>query len=375
MNAPLAISRYLWTELGLRWRAQPASPLARLFLTFALTAAAGVFLAGFAAAEAARSVELRRLGLDTLVLRAPSVSVLPENAAWPADHWAAPLQSKGNLLLLQQLPVPAFAPWGQALPVLTAPLAEIGLLVSAIEAKTAEVVWFSRTLTEGRRGRVLFQGAQFSAVTARPQGRWQALGLDEFVLVPAGVLAGQGVAGRLDVVLFTSADEDATSEIARQVQDLFVVERQEPPLIQDPAPMRRALAAFNRGQAQWRTVMVFSLGGCVLLMFASLGMLEERQTRFTQALLRSLGVSSGTLWTAALLENLLLANVALALALLASTAGAGGLLALAGTPGFAVMSSSLSANLWLASAVNAGVLLSLVPLLRALRLPIGAVLP
>jgi hypothetical protein len=375
MNASLALGRYLWTELRLRWRAQPASPLARLILTFALAGAAGVFLAGFAAAEAARRGELHRLGLDTMVLRAPATGALPANAAWPADHWAAPLRAQGNLLLLQQLPVPGTTPWGQAVPVLAAPLAEVGRLLSAEEARFAEAVWFSRTLSAGRRVAVTHRGARFTAVTAVPQGRWRALGLEEFVLVPAGATEGQGGAGRLDVVLFSPAGESAGEGLGRQLQALFMAERLEPPAIQDPGPVRRALAAFSRGQAQWRSVMVVSLGACVLLMFASLGMLEERQTRFTQALLRSFGVSTGTLWTAALVENLLLANLALALAVAAGNAGAGALLALAGTGGGLAAPLSPNAILGLACAVNAGVLLSLLPLWRALRLPVGAVLP
>lgn len=373
MNASFALTRYLWAELRLRWRAQPASPLARLLLTFALTAAAGIFVAGFAAAEAARRAELGRLGLDTMVFRAPAAGELTAEAALPADHWAKALRAEGSLLLLQQLPAAAQAPWGEAVPAMVAPRSEIARQLPVDRIGLADAVWLSRTLTPGRRITVTLGGTPFTAVTARPLGRWQALGLNECVLVPAG--EGQGGAGRLDVILFTPASEAAAVEVVRQVQALFQAEHLEPPSIQDPAPVRRALAAFSRGQALWRTLMVIALGTCVLLMFASLGMLEERQTRFTQALLRSLGVSSGVLWLAALLENLLLANLALILAFVASRAGAGVLLTLAGVEGGAASALSLNSFLGLACAVNAGVLLSLLPLWRALRLPVGAVLP
>ncbi|MBS0631457.1 MAG: hypothetical protein JSS11_06055 [Verrucomicrobia bacterium] len=374
MNASFALTRYLWAELRLRWRAQPASPLARLLLTFALTAAAGIFVAGFAAAEAARRAELGRLGLDTMVLRAPAAGELTAETALPADHWARALRAEGSLLLLQQLPAAGLAPWGQAVPVMVAPWAEIARQLPPDGIRTAGAMWLSRTLAPGRRITVTHEGASFTAVTARPLGRWQALGLNECVLIPAGEGQG-GAGGRLDVILFTPASEEAAVEVARQVQALFQAEHLEPPSIQDPGPVRRALAAFSRGQALWRTIMVFALGACVLLMFASLGMLEERQTRFTQALLRSLGVSSGVLWLASLLENLLLANLALILAFVASRAGAGVLLTLAGVEPGAASALSLNSFLGLACAVNAGVLLSLLPLWRALRLPVGAVLP
>src|SRR6185312_1162232 len=139
----------------------------------------------------------------------------------------------------------------------------------------------------------------------------QALGLNEAVLVPADASPESGRVRRPDLVLFTPAAEESAADAAPEVQALFQAEHLEPPSIQDPGPVRQALAAFSRGQAQWRTLMVVALGACVLLMFMSLGMLEERQTRFTQALLRSLGVSAGILWTASLLENLVLANLAL----------------------------------------------------------------
>jgi hypothetical protein len=277
--------------------------------------------------------------------------------------------------LIQQLPAAGLAPWGQAVPVFVAPRAEIARQLPAEAARTAEAVWFSRTLPPGRRITLTLDGASLVAVTAPPLGRWQALGLNEGVIVPADGSYGQGGVGRLDVVLFTPASEEAAVDAAREVEALFQAEHLEPPSVQDPGPVRRALAAFSRGQAQWRTLMVVALGLCVLLMFMSLGMLEERQTRFTQALLRSLGVSSGILWAAALLENLVLANLALALAFVASDAGAGILLTLAGSGPIAASPLSLNSFLGLACAVNGGVLLSLLPLWRALRLPVGAVLP
>jgi hypothetical protein len=117
MNSATAIARYQASELAIRWRSQPASPMARWFLTFALSAAAGVLLLGFAAAESARRAELRRLGLDTIVIQAPAQSLLSEGASLPPDHWASPLATQGDLLLLQQLAEPAYTPWADPMPV------------------------------------------------------------------------------------------------------------------------------------------------------------------------------------------------------------------------------------------------------------------
>jgi hypothetical protein len=374
MNGRIALSHYLWTELWARWRAQPASPLARLLLTFALAVTATVFFAGFAAAEEARTRELERLGVDTIVWRMPSTSVLQEGASVPPDHWAASLGEQGHLLLLQQLPTHASNPWMQPLPAMVAPMGLLRSLIPAGEYGEVAAVWFTRAMPPGRRGTVQLDGVSIAVVTRQPEGRWRAVGLDDFVLIPPAQAAGTA-SGRLDVVMFTPAKEATGAEAVRSVRGLFAAEGLDEGVVQDPSGLREALAIFSRGQTQWRLGMMAALGGCVLLMYASLGMLEERQTRFVQALLRSLGVSAGVLWLASLLENAVVANAALALAVLAGEASAGSLLSFAGLTGFYTGFLPPSAVISLACAVNAGVLLSLFPLARALRRPVGAVLP
>ena len=375
MRASLALSGYQWTELRTRWQAQPASPLARLVLTFALAAAAAVFLAGFAAAEAARVRELQRLGFDTVVWRTPATSGLTGNAALPPDHWASALGGRGELTLLQQLPFAAVNPWGQPLPVLVAPLAVVADLVPKGEAGRTEAVWFTRSLKAGRRISVKLGAIDVSVLTTEPRDRWQAVGLDEFLLVPPAYAPGAVATGRLDVVMFTPKDDATAAVVGREVQGLFRAEGSELVGTQDPLPMRLALAAFNRAQGQWLGAMMAALAGCVLLMYLAIGLLEERHTRFTQALLRSLGVPAGRLWMASWFENLLLANVGLTLAIMIADLLAGRLLGFAGLNGVSGESLPRNAIIALACAVNVGVLLGLLPLVRALRRPVGVVLP
>ncbi len=375
MKASLSLSGYQWTELRTRWQAQPASPLARLVLTFALVAAAAVFLAGFAAAEAARVRELQRLGFDTIVWRAPATSVMTEQAAVPADHWATPLSGRGELTLLQQLPVTAYTAWGQPLPVLVAPLGVVAGLVPRAETGRIGAVWFTRSLPSGRRVPVRLPGGDVAAWTIQPQDRWQAMGLDEFLVVEPAMAPGSVPTGRLDVVMFTPRDEATASTVGREVQALFRAEGSDLIGTQDPLPLRQALVAFTRAQGQWLAAMMAVLAGCILLMYLSIGLLEERQTRFTQALLRSLGVRAGRLWLASWFENLLLANVGLALAIAVAGLLASHLLAFVGLHGNGVETLPRNAVIALASAVNGGVLLGLLPLIRALQRPVGVVLP
>jgi len=382
MKAATALVRYQSRELAIRWRSQPASPLARWFLTFSLSAAAGVLLLGFAAAESARRAELRRLGLDTIVMQAPANSPLPDTGSLPPDHWAAPLAAHGDLLLMQQLPDPAFTPWGEPMPVFVAPFSKRGhASYSAVDSTlrsmtpSAEAVWLTRTLPEGRTVRLTRGGLPLTAVTAAPTGDVEALGLDDLVVLPAASTGSADATGRLDVVLFDPASAANAGDTVRAVRRLFATEGVAAPALRDPSPYRAALDAFTRTQNRWRTGMALILCLCVVLAFGSIGMLEEKQTRYTQALLRSLGVSGGSLWSFALVENLILANTALLGALFASRFAARIILELAGAAQTGGLPGGGQPLLWLACAINTGVLLSLTPLAHSLRRQVGVVLP
>jgi hypothetical protein len=373
MKAALALGRYQWTELVVRWRMQPASPLARGVLTFALCSAAAVLFLGFAAAESARKAELRRLGLDTLVVQASAGSSLPDTSALPPDHWAAPLQARGELIVLQQLPEPALNPWGDQLPVFEAPARTLNALAPGLwRHGGVDALWLTRRLPYGHLIRVTRGSLRVTARTLPPSGSLQALGLDDCLLLPA--TGSADARGRVDVVLFTPRSSEGAGDDAASVRRLFEADGATPPVIRDPSPYRMAFERFTRSQERWRRGMAILLCLCVVLTFASIAVLEEKQTRFAQALLRSLGVPGSVLWVFSLLENALLANLALLAALAASRAGASAVLFLTGSGAAPPGELGTSGVVWLACAVNAGVLVSLLPLARALRRPVGTVL-
>jgi hypothetical protein len=372
-----AVALYHAKELAARWRSQAASPLARWFLTFALALLAGIVLLGFAAAEAARQAELRRLGLDTILLEAPSVSPLPELGRLPPDHWAGPLQAQGELRFLQQLPDPAFTAWEEPMPVFVAAAPLLAKMLPPDAHRSSappEGLWLTRTLPPGRRLVLRRQGLPFPVITAEPSGAWDALGLANFALVALAPAEHGDARGRLDVLLFTPHSEASPAKIIAAIRDLYAANGEAPPTLHDPSPYRAAVAAFSRSQGQWRRGMLVLLAACVLLVFVSIGMLEEKQTRYTQALLRSLGVPGPALFVFSALENTVLANSALLAALAASRLGAPFVLSLAGAEISPVAGYSPEVILLLFGAVNCAVALSLVPLARALRRPVGLVL-
>ena len=373
--------RYLCKETVLRWRTRPSSPLARCVLTYTLAATAGGFLAGFAASAEVLRAQLARFGFDTIVVRSlQPAAPAPSAGRLPAGHWAEPLATEGRLAVFQQPPMVATSVSGQAVPLFTAPwsvLAELQL-PGKNATQPATAIWLTRDWPAGRVARFRFDraGGTIDAVARPAEGPWRALVDGDALLIPRESLPPTEARGTVEVVLFTPHRPNSLAGWVRAIRGLFSAETGRAPDLQDPGPLRAALADLERGQALWRTVILTLLGLGVILVFAAIGVLEYREVRFAQALLRSLGVRARLLWTASLGENLLLANTALAAALVTVHFAAAALLAR--LPAFDGTSAgtrlTLAAGLFLAAVVNAGVLASLVPLGLSLRRPIGTML-
>ncbi|HEY0944749.1 MAG TPA: hypothetical protein VGD81_05760 [Opitutaceae bacterium] len=366
---------YLAKEAALRWRTRPSSPLARGVLTFTLAATAGGFLAGFAASADALRTQLARFGFDTLVVRSVGVDIAPAATDMrTTEHWAQPLAGAGTLAVLQQSPTLATTAWGQPVTVFVAPWPVLASLIPTTPAvpPAPAAVWLTRDWPAGRPATFqLVHGGSVSAISEPPDGPWHALLEGDALLVPPE-LAPPATSGAVDVVLFTPDDAATLPHWVRAIHTLFSADGRPSPAIQDPGPLRAALAALERSQQLWRSVVLGLLGLGVLLVFAAIGILEQREVRFSQALLRSLGIRRRLLWLASLGENFLLANAALAAALVAVHFGAGAMFAHLPSGGSAAAARlPLSAAVFLAAVVNAGVLASLAPLATALRQPIG----
>ncbi|CAM2895043.1 hypothetical protein [Rariglobus hedericola] len=363
---------YLWHETLARWREQPSSPLVRLALTTTLSAAAAWFWLGSTAQETALARELERQGFDTAVIRASAMTSLPElSAALPADHWAAGLSEFGETRLLQALPLSAARADRATMPTYLAPWTLLAKFVSSPN----EALWLTTRLPPGQSQVVWISGQPVRAQTARPETLWSALGEDDTLIIPPALVPpATTAAGRVDVVLFRPTQFGATEAPLATVRMIFAGNQLPPPFIQDPGPRLVAFARLQTLGQVWRLAVLALLGACVVLTFTAIGVLEERQTRYTQALLRSLGSSRLTIWGASLVENLLLANLALIAAGLTLFA-APSALAVAGLRDLTTIALPFEAWLAITAIVNVGLFFSLIPLGCALRRPLGFVLP
>jgi hypothetical protein len=377
MPSSTLLTSYLWSETRARWREQPWSPLTRFVLTWLLVGVAGLVWLGFAAQESALAARLARLGFDTLVVRAAAPSSVDPggSAARPAEAWAAPLAAQGELLTLQQIPAPALTPWDTPLAVFTASWADFGRVGASADAD-ADAVWLSDRLPPGTRATVTVGARTLRAVARAPAGWLRALNPEDSLLTPAALLPGlAGGAGRLEVTLFRPHDPGGLAGAERAVLAFFAADGRPPPAVQSPGPLLASLAGLRAAQRAWRAALLALLAGCLLLLYGLVGALEERSTRHTQALLRALGARPALVWRGSLLENLFLANLAALLAAFALAALAHPLAVSLGLPALALPPADFATAAGaLLAALNGGVLLSLVPLWRALRRPVGGVL-
>jgi hypothetical protein len=368
--------RYLLKEMLLRWKTRVSSPLARTVLTFTLSLTAAAFQAGLSASTTALRAQLERFGLDTLTIRSVQASDSGVPLPPAAAHWSHPLAAHGDWHALVQIPGLLENDWGGWTPVYAARWTDLNLLhePAAPAPAAAEAVWLTRDWPAGRTGRFAFpDGTPLTATSRAPLGPWRLLSDSDVVLVPPELVPPEKWRGTLDVVLFKPENAGSISAWAGAVRRFFQNENAPPPAIQNPGPLREALERLEQGQNLWRGAILCLLGGGVLLVFGAIGVLEQREMRFSQALLRSMGVRPGLLWAAAFCENMLLANGAFLLAVTGMHSF--GTRLLRHVPAFE-QTPALPAggDFFLHVSVNIGVLLSLVPLAKALKTPVGTTL-
>jgi hypothetical protein len=378
MKSSILAASYLWKDTCKRWFEQPGSPLARVFVTGLLAFTAAMILVTFDLLERSIRERLERFGLNTVVVRETITSDSRELTVFgqAADHLAA-LSTQGERMRLRQLFVRGSTEWQSSLVVFTYPPQAFADLAPFMSRETP-LICFSENLPAGAHVRVAVNRQSKMAVIRRPQGWLRPLLSEDTLLAPQGTWAEEERIGYIaTTVLQRAAEALPVSQLVSAVNNLYAMERRAPPQVQSALPLINELETLRQRQTQWRNLLAGILGLAVSLVYGSISFLEFRQNLFVSALLRSFGAPSRWLFSRHLAENVFLANMAAVCAIMTVV-----LLhkTIFGTLGFT--SSALDFANPYASAelfsillwVNAGALLSSIPILVGLRRPVGATL-
>lgn len=381
MKFSILIASYLSKDTWKRWCEQPGSPLARWFVTGLLVMVATVILVAFQLLERGLQDRLARFGLDTLLVRrsvAPASLIFFRDGEDPDPLGV--LSADGKKLRLRQLFVRGQTELQQDnLYVYSYPPRAMSLLAGMLSPDTP-VVCLSDSLPAGMKMQVQIGHRKLLAKVARPQNWLRGLATETILLVPQGWLEEEDELGWIDTTVFQRHPNAPPMErIITAVNTLSTLDNRPQPQIQSALPLVRELDELKRRRIEWEGLLAAMLGGAVALVYGAIAVLEFRQNLFVGALLRSFGSPPILLFLKYLVENILLVNLAaiaaLALTALLHSAIFGGL----GLPTDALNSSGgnpytsaavLSVFIW----INAGALLSSLPVAIGLRQPVGEIL-
>jgi hypothetical protein len=381
MKFSILIVSYLSKDTWKRWCEQPGSPLARWFVTALLVTVATVILVAFQLLERGLQDRLARFGLDTLLVRQ---NVTPGSVAFfrqgDGPDALGVLASNGRKLRLRQLFVRASTEWQQEnLYVFSYPPNAMPLLTGMLTADTP-VICLSDSLPLGAETQVQIGHRTLLAKVARPQNWLRGLAMDSIILVPQGWIEEEEEMGWIETTVFQrSSKAPPMDRIINAVYTLSSVDQRQPPQIQSALPLVRELEDLKRRRVQWEGLLAAMLGGAVALVYGAIAVLEFRQNLFVGALLRSFGAPSFLLYLKYWIENVLLVNFAAFTAVMLTAILHSEIFGGLGLPREALNSSGgnpflsaevLSVFLW----INAGALLSSLPVAIGLRQPVGEIL-
>ncbi|MDB6023542.1 MAG: hypothetical protein JWQ04_3399 [Pedosphaera sp.] len=381
MKSLTLIASYLWRDTWKRWCEQPGSPFARLFVTGLLVMVATVILVAFQMLERNLRDRLERFGLDTLLVRE---SVTPASPLYfPQGEGPDPLRllaANGRKLRLRQLFVRGRTELQENdLLVFSYPPEALPLLAAMLSSQTS-VVCLSDDLPEKGLVRVQIGHRSLLANVARPQNWLRGVATESILLVPQGWLADEEQLGWLETTVFQRRPGSPPMEqIIAAVNTLSAMDQRAPPQIQSALPLLRDLDELKRRQLEWQGLLAAMLGAAVALVYGAIAVLEFRQNLYVGALLRSFGTPPVLLYFKHWLENVLLVNLAAVAAVAVAALLHSVIFQGLGMSGGALNSNGsnpyfsgavASVFLW----INAGALLSSLPVAAGLRQPVGEIL-
>lgn len=382
MRAWILIASYQLKDISRRWLETPGGVLARLAVATLLCAL--MFLVTATFMLAAKSIESRilRLGVNTLVVRAP---VSPEDLAHgnpPSDRLLAPLTRSGDVLALKALYASAQSEYGDTL----APLAYNDSALPSLApllAGTGQAdgrYLLSSNLPEGIPVRVYLDNIELTALTRTMPDSLAALGIGEnLLLIPEHSVTDVVGRGHQSIVIFSASQAAEVPAIADAVRAVLLYSGIRNAQLHSAAGWIEELASLRATQVRWQRIVAAACTAVLVLVFGSLAVLEYRQNRYIAALLRSFGTPGWVLLLRYLTEAALLLGLAGFTARLLVTNLHVPLFRLAGFDSAwldidRLNPYLLTANPAIPVALVTAALLSVLPVATSLRQPVGKIL-
>jgi hypothetical protein len=383
MKAWILIAFYLWKDIWSRWFESPGGVFSRLLVAFLLALVMLMLHAAFVLSARSLEEKIDRLGVHTLLLTRSVSAQEIESGRLDLQSILAPLALHGELLALKQPGVAAQDDFGQSCAVAAfddSLLFALAPLLDSLGARDAYLI--TDELPPAMPVQVEIEGTGIDAITVAPPAWLASLGSrGRVVLLPETLAEPWLEQGYLEMLLFLG-NADAALElpaVSTALRQLLRLEGIQNAQLTSPEALISELAELRSSQRRWLGGFGISGGLVVALVFGSIAILEYRQNRYIVALLRSFGTPRTLLIARYLLEALVIVIVAAMLARSAASYVHGPLFARAGIePGLLSLTKFNPyewSNVWRElRGLGLGVLLSILPIVLALRTPVGKVL-
>lgn len=376
MSSSISINTYLWIHTWQRWRERPGAPLARALVVCILTGLAVGVLSAYLLSEADLGRRLEQQGINTLVLRWREPAAHDGGRGMLGSRFRT-LYDHGVVFPVTVLAVRVRVDLnGQY-----APTAWIGQTHwhDAFEGPHPEgVAWGGEELAPGITVRATdrpwgtkITSAHMRAPLRSMLGENALLSQDPYPLTPEPI-------AETALVFTRSEGAPAMEEIVEALRIMANLDGLDKLDLHGPNMLLEQLRELQDAHSSLRLGLGALMGMSITVVFGALATLEYSETRQVFGLLRSLGAAPRTILWQKYVVDTLLANGCFALAL--------GIWSVLAMPlfvglGFAPDLVRSATELWsspdmliLLGCLNLGVGCSLMPMLRAIFLPIGRAL-
>ncbi len=375
MKSWILIVSYLWKDTWKRWFEQPGSILARVVVTGIMVSISIVLLVAFSMQVEKIKQQMETFGLDNmLVMETVSGKDLEKGKV---DTRFSEIGKWGELLTVKKLLVRGNSSDGSRVAVVSYTEDAVVSLHHYLKYGHSEVL-LTKKYPQGMILDVKVEDTWIRTVCLPPRDHEEKLLQGDTLFLPSEQYAYFESTG-YSVSYYLKRDLDAPTieMIGESINAVVANDRRGRVDIRSSAMIKKKLAKLEEQQSILKYTMAGLLGGALALIYGTLSILEFAQQRYVSALLRSFGVPRILLAMRSIIESVVIVNgVAFSVIY--------GLMTLHDKLFKALKLQNKDMDLealylsdevlWVLVFVNIGVVLSSLPVIRAMGQPVGKVL-